>query len=113
MTHKEVYDMLASTDLPVVYHAWKIGNVPSLPYIVYYYPNHDDFVADNSNYQSIATLNVELYTNNKDFATEAAVESVLNASGLVYAKTETYLESEEMFEILYESEVIITNGEQS
>lgn len=112
MTHKDIYDMLASTNIPVTYRFWKIGHVPSLPYIVYYYPNHDDFIADNSNYQAIAALNVELYTKNKDFATEEAVESILNEYGLVYDKTETYLETENMFEILYESEVII-NGEQS
>ena len=108
MTHAEVYTMLTSTNLPVAYRFWKIGSVPSLPYIVYYYPNHDDFIADNKNYTSIAALNVELYTKNKDFTTEAAVESALNADGLVYDKTETYLESENMYQILYESEVIIS-----
>lgn len=109
MTNKEVYDMLASTKIPTVYYSWKIGNAPALPYIVYYYPESDDFVADNINFQSINALNIELYTKNKDFATEQIVEDVLKANSLAYSKTETWLESEEMYQILYETEVVI-NG---
>lgn len=107
MTYQEVYEMLKSTGLPVTYLSWQIGSVPALPYIVYYYPNSDDFIADNINYQKINALNVELYTKNKDFATESLVEAILSQNSLVYEKTETWLEDEEMFQILYETEVIV------
>lgn len=109
MTYQEVYEMLESTDLPVAYLTWQIGSVPALPYIVYYYPQSDDFIADNINFQKINALNVELYTKNKDFATESLVEAILSQNSLVYEKTETWLEDEGMFQILYETEVII-NG---
>lgn len=112
MTHEEVFKMLEETDLPVVYYTWKNNSAPALPYIVYYYPNSEDFIADNINYQSINALNIELYTENKDFALEQDVESILKENSLVYRKTETYLESEDMYEILYETEVII-NAKQS
>ena len=108
MTYKEIFTMLESTDLPVVYHAWKIGEVPALPYIVFTFPTNNDFMADNTNYQTIVDLNVELYTENKDFATEAIVEGVLNSNGIVYGKASMYLDSEDMFETLYNMEVIIS-----
>ena len=107
MTHQEIYNMLASTNIPTVYLSWKIDTTPNLPYIVYYYPTSDDFVADNINFQSINALNIELYTANKDFTTESLIESVLKNNSLAFRKTETWLESEDMYQILYETEVII------
>lgn len=109
MTYQEIFTMLESTKLPVVYHSWPIGNVPQLPYIVFTFPSNDDFIADNINYQTVVRLNVELYSDNKDFQSEALVEGVLKAYSLAYAKSEIYLEDENMFETLYETEVII-NG---
>lgn len=35
------------------------------------------------------------------------MEAVLKEHGFFYEKTETYLESEKMFEVLYEMEVLI------
>jgi hypothetical protein len=52
-------------------------------------------------------LNVELYTRNKDFSVESAVENVLLNAGMVFTKEETYLNDEHMFEVLYLMEVII------
>ena len=111
MTYKEVFDMLEETDLPVVYHSWPIGNVPELPYIVFLYTNNNDLMADNINYQTIVELNIELYTQNKDFTTEATVESVLNSHNIAFSKEETWLDSEDMYQILYTTEVLITNGQ--
>lgn len=109
MTYKEIFEMLESTDLPVVYNAWKIGSVPALPYIVFTYPSNDDLMADNLNYQTIVNMNVELYTENKDFVAESLVEGVLNANGLAYSKTSNWIDSEKMYETLYQTEVLI-NG---
>lgn len=110
MTYAEIYSMISSIGLSCSYYQFPEGNAPALPYIVFYYPNNNDFVADNINYQTIVKLNIELYTENKDFTTEAAVETVLQNYGVVYQKTETYIDSELMYQILYESEVVITNG---
>ena len=110
MTYQEIFEMLEDTKLPVVYHAWKTGDVPALPYIVFTFPSNDDLMADNINYQTIVSLNVELYTDNKDFATEALVEAVLNDNGIAFYKTSSFLEGEDMYETLYTTEVLITNG---
>lgn len=109
MTHKEVYDALAASGLPVTYLQWNVGAVPALPYICYYYPNSDNFGADNEVYQNINRLYVELYTEEKDFDTEAQVEAVLGQICGFWNKSETFIESENMYQTLYDSEVII-NG---
>ena len=107
MTFKDIAEMIESIGLPFTYYSFPIGNVPDLPYIVFYYPRNNDFIADDQNYQKIERLNIELYTQNKDFTTEEQVESVLNANGLVYSRSEEYITSEEMYEVLYEMDILI------
>lgn len=107
MTYTEVLQMLEETGMQVAYRFFPEDSDPRLPYIAYYYPNRDDFSADNINYVKVEALNIELYTENKDFTSEQMVESVLTAHGLFFQKTESYLDSEEMYEVLYETEVLI------
>ena len=109
MTFKEITDALASTGYPVVYMAWPEKKVPPLPYICYYYPYMNPEVADDTHHAQIYTLNVELYTKDKDFAVESQVDQVLLSAGFVFAKEETFLDDENMYEILYTMEVAI-NG---
>lgn len=107
MTYQEVLAMLEETRMQVAYRFFPEDSDPRLPYIAYYYPNRDDFPADNINYVKVEALNIELYTENKDFTSEQKVESILNAHGLFFQKTESYLDSEEMYEVLYETSVLI------
>ena len=65
--------------------------------------------ADDENYTNIVQLNLELYTKEKDFALEDTVEKTLKDNGLTYYKEENHLNSEKMFQIAYEMEVLI-NG---
>lgn len=109
MTHKEIYDALTSSGLPVTYLQWNEGAVPALPYICYYYPNSNNFGADNEVYTNVNRLYIELYTEEKDFATEAQVEAVLGGICGYWNKSETFIDSENMYQTLYDSEVII-NG---
>lgn len=113
MKLKEVYQMLKKIGLPVTYYQWQEGDpsnpVPELPYIVYYYPSNSDEQADGINYARINSLNIELYTKQKDFALEEQVERILTEHGFFFYKQETYLDDDHMFEVLYETEVVI-NG---
>lgn len=109
MKLKEIATMIQSIGLPYSYYQFKENSAPALPYLVFYYPNNSDMHADNINYQKINSMNIELYSENKSFADEKKVEDVLSANGITYTKTESYLIDEKMFEVLYESEVLI-NG---
>lgn len=109
MTEVEIAQMIKSIGYPVAYHHFAEGQEPSKPYIVYLYPGSDNFPADGIVYQSVNQLDIELYTENKNLAAEKAVEAVLKEHGFFYEKSESYLETEKMFEVLYEMEAII-NG---
>ena len=107
MTDKEVYQMVKSAGFPAAYHHFEEGQEPEKPYLVYLYPETNNFSADGIVYQGINELDLELYTDRKDPDAEKRVEAVLKEHGFFYEKTETYLESEKMYEVLYEMEVLI------
>lgn len=109
MTYKEIADMIESIGLPFAYYQFPEGTGQAPPFVVFFYSQTDDQYADNTNYQRIVNLNIELYTSEKDFTTEALVEEKISANGLSYYKEESYIDSEKMWQIAYEMEVII-NG---
>lgn len=116
MTHAQIATMIQSIGLPFAYYQFPNDTPQAPPFICFFYPDNNDVIADNSNYQKIERLVIELYTDYKDFLLEAAVESVLTSYGLVFSRDEEFLDSERMHETIYESNVIITedltNGEQ-
>lgn len=109
MTYKEIATMVSSIGLPYAYYQFPEGTGQAPPFVVFFYSNIDDLYADDSNFQRIVQLNIELYTREKDFEKEATVEGILQNSGLSYYKEENYIDSEKMYQIAYEMEVII-NG---
>lgn len=102
MKIKEVKKLLESTGLPVAYHHFR--EEKDLPFLVYCIPDSNNIAADDEVYQKVSLLRVELYTEKKDIATEALIELVLSA--FYYTKSETYIESEKMYEIIYEMEMM-------
>lgn len=109
MTFKELNSMIKSIGLPSNYYQWPEGEEHDLPYILFYYPSRNDILADGINYVKNTRMNIELYSEEKDFELESQVEAVLEANGLVYDKEEQYISEERMYEVLYTMEVII-NG---
>lgn len=89
------------------YYQFEEGSAPNLPYVIFYYPSSNNEGADNTVWSDISALNIELYTDNKDFARENALEAVLKRHGFFYAKSEQYIQDEKMYEILYQMEVVI------
>ncbi|MDE6707381.1 MAG: hypothetical protein K2K06_10830 [Oscillospiraceae bacterium] len=107
MNYQEIARMIASAGFPCVYHHWEDNSAPPLPYVVYLFPGRDDFYADNSNYQEITELDMELYSDAKDFTAEQKFEQVLRDNGITFDKTEAYISSEKMYEVLYETEIVL------
>ena len=109
MTEKEVYKMLKMVNLPLAYDHFEEGKAPKPPYLVYRYPHTNNFAADGGVHTIVNALDIELYTESKDLTTERKIETVLNECGIFYEKTETFITSEKMYQITYETEVLI-NG---
>lgn len=96
-------ELLKTAGLPVAYYAFPENEAPQLPFICYLIPFTNNFSADGKVYQKINYVQVELYTKLKSPEIEEKVEEAL--SSFYWEKTETYLEDEKCFEIIYELEV--------
>lgn len=103
MTLENLYQILESTGLPVVYRAWPIDGAPELPYICYLAVYSNNFSADGVVYHPIDHVQIELYTKDKNPEAEGRVENAL--SSLFWDKSETYIDTEQCYQILYEVEV--------
>lgn len=109
MTLEQVKDMVESIGLPYAYFQFTDDSAQAPPFICFFYVNSDDLYADDSNYQDIRRLNIELYTAFKDFETEKLVEDTLKENGFSYYREENFIETEKIWQIAYEMEVLI-NG---
>lgn len=107
MTYQDIAEVVSSIGIPYAYRVFR--DKQALPYCIFYYPDIDDPMADNANYERLVRLRLELYTDNKNFLLEAQVETALLDNGLPFSKVEDYVESERMYMTTYESEVFI-NG---
>ena len=105
MTHGEVTAMVAEMGLPYAYHHFAEGESPEPPFLVFLYPEADNFSADGTVYFKINKLHIELYTDLKNPDLEESIEAVLLRYGIFYGKTETWIESEKLYEVLYGMEV--------
>ena len=107
MTITELYQGLVDTGLPVTYYDWTSAEtVPEPPYIAYLHAYSNPVIADDHNILDIGVFQVELYTDKKDLASEKLVEDKLKELYLPYLKTETKLETEGMYQIVYEINLI-------
>lgn len=108
MTLAELYTKLngiTGFDKKVAYRAFPVGDAPELPYICYQATQTDNFNADNAVYEVIQGVDVELYTENKDLTSEAAIESMLDTAEIPWEKYEEYLDDENCYMITYEIEI--------
>ena len=105
MTHEEVMAVMEEIGLPYAYHHFVEGESPDPPFLVFLYPNSDNFAADGMVYFKVNRLNIELYTDLKDVELEETVEAVLDKHGIFYEKSEVWIESENLYEVLYQMEV--------
>lgn len=101
----ELVSLLQATGYPVA-HSHFIDGAPPIPYITYITPNDTGFKADNKNYFNITDVDIELYTDKKDLQAEYAIESILNENELPYDAAQIYIDSEEVFQRIYEVRLI-------
>jgi len=105
MTHDEVIALTQEMNLPYAYDHFAEGESPNPPFLIIRYPSSDNFAADGLAYFKVNRLNLELYTNLKSPETELTVEAMLDQHGLFYDKSEVWIDTEQLYEVLYEMEV--------
>ncbi len=105
MSYEEINEMMQEIGLPFAYHHFAEGESPKPPFVIFLSPGENTFSADNRMYHGFKQLDIELYTDEKAPDTESRVEEILQQHNIYYTKSETYIESEKLYEVLYEMEV--------
>ena len=103
----DLMQLMEEIGLPFAYDHFAEGESPVPPFITFLLPGSDNYAADGKVYLKINEVHIELYTDEKNPETEALVEAVLDAHEIFYDKSEVWIESEKLYEVLYsfESEV--------
>lgn len=101
----ELLIMLNEMGIPFAYDHFAEGESPEPPFICYLLPQSDNFSADGKVYYKISGVHIELYTDIKDLSVEQKVEAVLDTHGIFYEKSEVWIESERLYEVLYTFEM--------
>lgn len=100
MILQELNNILKSTGYKVAYSHF---NTPvKAPFITYFISNSENFIADNKVYKKIDNIKIELYTNIKDLQVEEKLEKLLDENDIAYETDETWIESEKLFQKIYE-----------
>ena len=105
MTLEELAGMLEKTDFPFAYDHFAEGESPDPPFICYLLPGSDNSEADGRVFFRSSEVRIELYTDRKDPGAETLVETVLDDAGIFYNKSEVWIQSEKLYEVLYSMEL--------
>ena len=97
----ELLTIMSEIDIPSAYDHFAEGESPAPPFICYLIPGSDNFAADGRAYFKAEQVHLELYTDRKDPDIEKLVEAVLDSHGIFYDRTEVWIESEKLYEVLY------------
>lgn len=97
----EIVAIITEMSLPFAYDHFTEGEVPDVPYLLYLNPANNNFAADGTAYYKVNEIHIELYTDHKDLSAEQTVEAVLDRHGIFYTKSETWIESEKLYEVLF------------
>lgn len=98
---KTMLDGMTGFKDKVGYRSFPVGQAPPLPFVVYLVKESDNFKADNVVYYPQTNIDIELYSKYKDVASETIIESTLDSNGIVWSKYEQYIDSEEVYEMVY------------
>lgn len=101
----ELLSILADIGLPFAYDHFAEGESPEPPFLCYLLPNADNFSADGRVYFKVNEVHLELYTDTKDLSVERKLEAVLDKHGVYYSRSEIWIESEKLYEVLYTFEM--------
>lgn len=110
MTVQDVKALAESIGLSTAYYEFPSGTQQEPPFLCWFFPDSNDVIADDSNYQKVERCVFELYTPYKDFELEATVEAILQSADIAYQRDETFLDSERMHQTNYTFQVVITEA---
>lgn len=104
MNQIQMIALLDTLSVPSFYDHATEGQ--SLPFIAIHTDQPDNFSADNYVYCEKWNFRIDLYTVKKDLKLESEIKALLNDNGISWVKTEQYIDSENIWEVEFEFEVL-------
>ena len=102
---EELVRIIQEIQIPFAYDHFAEGESPEPPFICYLIPGSDNFAADGRVYFKMNEVRIEMYTDFKDVALESRLEDVLDRHEIFYNKSETWIQSEKLYEVMYSFEM--------
>ena len=103
MTHKQVFDMLKTLNIPVAYDHFDSNKEVQPPFIAYREIAPETFKADCITYYRPYEFEIELVTDKKDVSLEGQVETLLTNNNIPYdMENEIWDEDEKIYHNFYE-----------
>ena len=109
MTQAELETALKTTGYPVAYHDFKVNDnnpPPTPPFITYLRSFDTNISSDFLVHGKFKNYQIELYTIKKDLTAEQKVEAVLDKIDPDYETSETYVESESLYQVVYQIKLV-------
>ena len=101
----KIINMLEEIGIPFAYSHFAEGESPEPPFMCYLLPTSDNFSADGRVYHKLSSVHFEVYTDKKDRALENRVEDVFDKNNIFYNKSEVWINSEKLYEVIYSFEM--------
>ena len=103
MTHKAVYDMLKTLNIPVAYDHFDSNKAIQPPFIVYREISPETFKADSITYYRPYEFEIEVVTEKKDVSLQGQIETLLTNNMIPYdIDNEIWDDDEKIYHNYYE-----------
>lgn len=103
MTHKQIFDLLKTLNIPVAYDHFDTNKNVQPPFIAYREIDADTFKADGIVYYRPYDFEIELVTEKKDVALQQRLEGLLTTNNIPYdVYNEVWNEEERIYHNFYE-----------
>ena len=101
----KIINMLEEIGIPFAYSHFAEGESPEPPFVCYLLPRSNNFSADGCVYHKLNVVYFEVYTDKKDRTLENRVEDVFDKNNIFYNKSEVWINSEKLYEVIYSFEL--------
>ena len=95
MEHKDIYDLLLTTNIPVAYGHFDDNKNITPPFMVYRETSPDTFKADNKTYYRPYNFEIELVTIKKNIKLQKQIEKLLDDNNIPYDIIDEVWDNEE------------------
>ena len=103
MTHKDLFQMLGTLNIPIAYDHFASNKNVEPPFIVYREISPNTFKADGITYFRPYNFEIELITEKKDITLEQQIENLLTTNKIPYdIYDEVWDEDERIYHNFYE-----------